>query len=522
MITVVINIDEVLRWNLFLQSFDYEKRYIKGEHNVVTDTFSRLCERDNTEFLTLLEELDGPLSIEYLNLMHEPFRSTEEIALLVTPKELSVHIYEKLHKIHNSYVGHLGVERTFAKLKRSDDLWEGARADIISFIGQCACCQKMSRLKVQIHTTPFTTASYGLMKKISCDCIGPLKATPEGYSHILVIIDNFSRYATLYPITGVSALEISRCLIMHIGTFGCPQIIQVDNGTEFLNEMVSEVIKITGTNVGSILAYSKEENAIVERCNKEVMRHIRAMVFEINKRDAWSIFLPLAQRIINSEVHSRIGVSPNDLVFGGKIDLQGGFLDPPIVVSKDIKIAKWSSEMIDLQDKLIHIAQKRQSDQDEQFMLKKQGNVITQFDKNSFVLALYPDSAMGQRAPTKLHTHWKGPMRVISNKGAEYLLLDLVQNKQISVHISRLKRFEYDPLHVDPLAIAAKDYEEDEVEAILEHRGNPKRKSDMDFLVRWLGFDETEDLWLPWSSLRNNTVLHQYLRDNNMEKLIPK
>ena len=120
--------------------------------------------------------------------------------------------------------------------------------------------------------------------------------------------------------------------------------------------------------------------------------------------------------------------------------------------------------MIDLQDKLIHIAQKRQSDQDEQFMLKKQGNVITQFDKNSFVLALYPDSAMGQRAPTKLHTHWKGPMRVISNKGAEYLLLDLVQNKQISAHISRLKRFEYDPLHVDPLAIAAKDYEEDEVD----------------------------------------------------------
>ena len=133
-----------------------------------------------------------------------------------------------------------------------------------------------------------------------------------------------------------------------------------------------------------------------------------------------------------------------------------------------------------------------------------------------------PASAMGQRAPSKLHTHWKGPMRVISNNGAEYLLLDLVQNKKISVHISRLKRFEYDPIHVDPLAIAAKDYEEDEVELILEHRGNPKRKSDMDFLVRWLGYDETVDLWLPWSSLRTNTVLHQCLRDNALEKLIPK
>ena len=49
-----------------------------------------------------------------------------------------------------------------------------------------------------IHTTPFTTASYGLMKKLSMDCIGPLKETEDGYTHILVIIDNFSRYASLY------------------------------------------------------------------------------------------------------------------------------------------------------------------------------------------------------------------------------------------------------------------------------------------------------------------------------------
>ena len=92
---------------------------------------------------------------------------------------------------------------------------------------------------------------------------------------------------------------------------------------------LTEVIKITGTNGGSILVYSKEENAIAERFNKEVI--------ETNKRDAWSIFLPFAQRIRNSKVHSKIGVSPNDLVFFKKIDLQGGFLDPPVSVSKNIK-----------------------------------------------------------------------------------------------------------------------------------------------------------------------------------------
>ena len=80
----------------------------------------------------------------------------------------------------------------------------------------------------------------------------------------------------------------------------------MDNGTEFINETISEVITLLGTSQAAILAHSKEENAIVERCNnKETMRHINAMIFEVNKRDSWKIHIPLAQRIINSEVHSR-------------------------------------------------------------------------------------------------------------------------------------------------------------------------------------------------------------------------
>ena len=515
--------DKVLRWDLYLQQFDITKKYIKGEDNEITDSWSRLCAvSDKTEYLTLLEEMECPSS-EYLNLMTEKVMTIEEIAILAQPRELNPEVYRKLAKVHNSSVGHLGVERTMAKLKRHGDQWEGMKADIISFIKKCPCCQKMSKLKVPIHTTPFTTASYGLMKKLSMDCIGPLKETEDGYTHILVIIDNFSRYACLYALKGVTALEVAANVLTHIGMFGCPQILQMDNGTEFINETVSEVVKLIDTTSAAILAYSKEENAIVERCNKEVMRHLQAMVFEINKRNAWKIYLPLAQRIINSEIHSRIGVSPNELVFGGKIDLDGGFLTTPIVQSQNVNISNWSSDMINLQNKLVDIAQKRQIEQDEIFIQKRQQNaLVTQFRPNSFVLVQYPNSAMGTRAPTKLHTHWKGPMRVISNKGAEYTLLDLVQNKNVTVHVTRLKEFEHDPARHNPLEIAAKDYEEDEVEKIIRHTGDPKRKSSMDFLVRWLGYDDSEDLWLPWSALRNNVALHTYLRDNNMEKLIPK
>ena len=81
------------------------------------------------------------------------------------------------------------------------------------------------------------------------------------------------------------------------------------------------------------------------------MRHVQTLVFEVNKRNAWKIQLPLPQRIINSEVHSRTGVPPNSLVFGGKFDLTGGFLHSPISQAQNISISKWDSDMLSLQTK---------------------------------------------------------------------------------------------------------------------------------------------------------------------------
>ena len=154
--------------------------------------------------------------------------------------------------------------------------------------------------KNPIHTSPFTTAAYGLMLKLSMDCIGPL-VDSDGYTHILVIIDNFSRYVSTYTIKGTTGLEVAKCLVHHIGTLGCPNVIQMDNGPEFVNQVVAETLALLGTTGAHVLAYSKEENAIVERANKEVICHLRAFIYELNKRTLWPQYLlRLAQS--NSEV----------------------------------------------------------------------------------------------------------------------------------------------------------------------------------------------------------------------------
>ena len=79
-----------------------------------------------------------------------------------------------------------------------------------------------------------------------------------------------------------------------------------------------------------------------------------------------------------------------------------------------------------------------------------------------------------------------------------------------------------DPNFLDPSGVALKDRGEFHVEAIRQHTGNVARKSSLDFLVKWTGYAESENEWVPWSQLRNNPILHEYLRANGMAKLVPK
>ena len=49
----------------------------------------------------------------------------------------------------------------------------------------------------------------------------------------------------------------------------------------YVRTMVEEFLLLVGSIHNLTLAYSSEENAIVERCSKEVNRHIKAYTYDI-------------------------------------------------------------------------------------------------------------------------------------------------------------------------------------------------------------------------------------------------
>lgn len=72
--------------------------------------------------------------------------------------------------------------------------------------------------------------------------------------------------------------------------------------------------------------------------------------------------------------------------------------------------------------------------------------------------------------------------------------------------------------------IRQRDSNEWMVESVVDHVGDPKSKSKMDFLVKWVGLDSSFNRWLPWRAIRDNIKLHEYLRKKGkgFEELIPE
>ena len=75
---------------------------------------------------------------------------------------------------------------------------------------------------------------------------------------------------------------------------------------------------------------------------------------------------------------------------------------------------------------------------------------------------------------------------------------------------------------VDPVDVACRNYMEFFIENVISYRRNLKRKTELEFQVKWLGYDETHNSWEPYANLRDLDQLHVFLRQNNLLRLIPK
>ena len=65
------------------------------------------------------------------------------------------------------------------------------------------------------------------------DLVGPLKKVPEGFTHLLVTIDKFTKWIEARPISMIKSEQAVLFFFDIIHRFEVPNSIIIDNGTQF-------------------------------------------------------------------------------------------------------------------------------------------------------------------------------------------------------------------------------------------------------------------------------------------------
>jgi hypothetical protein len=162
-----------------------------------------------------------------------------------------------------------------------------------------------------------------------------------------------------------------------MGFVPTPKQILSDNGPEFANAVVRCLIALIGAEHLTIMPGSHEENSIVERAIKELLRHLTAIVNERRLRARWSTILPLANRILNTQIHSATGVAPYQIIYG-----RSGSLDNTIIfpIEKEFapfdmdKAGNYMDYMLNMQSLVLEVARATQKSSDLYHL--KQSNIF--------------------------------------------------------------------------------------------------------------------------------------------------
>ena len=166
-----------------------------------------------------------------------------------------------------------------------------------------------------------------------------------------------------------------------------------------------------------------------------------------------------------------------------------------------------------LRTDLLHMISEKQNAHKENPWFLRSCSLSHRFTANSFAHVLAWSYESYRRIKFPIYT---------PRPNSRFTLLDLITGKEKDYHVSDMKPFVFDSAITNPIDVAQRDRMEFFVESIIGHRGNLSRTKEVEFLVHWLNYDNSNDSWEPYANLHDNQHLHVYLLEKKLQRLIPK
>ena len=218
---------------------------------------------------------------------------------------------------YNELGGHMGASKTYANAKRFY-YWPGMFDWICVLTADCLACQNIKPKPKHLNKVPLEewqgdTAPFC---GIYIDHKGLLHPPSNRNTHCLLVIDSFSRFIMVYPVTDTGAQATIAAVEKWILHFGIPQSIIHDRGTAFLNTDFVNWVKDLGGTLRTRTAHSPWTNGKVQTQNQHNALYWRS--FLNNAGTNWAPLAPNFAFADNSGFNYTTGKTPYEIVFGAK------------------------------------------------------------------------------------------------------------------------------------------------------------------------------------------------------------
>lgn len=386
----------LLEWFDHLMTYDFKIEHVLGSTNTLADAISR-----KNEPLTL-----GMLTRDHLVRDKKQPPSAGERRSLI----------DRAHKF-----GHFGGQALFMKLWNDGYWWKNIRKEISEVISECMPCQRYNTAKRGFH--PLKAVSADLpWDHIAIDLVTPLPLSKNGEDTLLVTTDLFTKFTILRCLKGKGMTGIAQSIWEIMAILGVPKIIQSDNGTDFVNQLIEELVTLNGIDHRTISAYNPRANGAVERVNGVIENMLKKELQ--GAMNEWADYVPYVQLAYNAKVSSVTASTPFSLMFGRRLnDFEKYGRSNTKEKDSDLKLVLWKRRLEELGDVVYPAVKKR--------ILDKKDQMIQAFGKKHRSIAedAFPPGAMVMMIDKTRKSKWdplyEGAFTVVRrNRGGAYVLKD--------------------------------------------------------------------------------------------------
>jgi transposase InsO family protein len=409
---------------------------------------------------------------EFLEKFHNLNNVARKNDVIAVPHSMKLHL---LIGYHDSMLGgsHLSHPKVSDRLLKRF-YWPEMKLDSYEYVKSCPACAARKGMQKVPHPA---LRDFPLIDRPGYswifDHIGPLPETDQGNTHILLFVDEFSRYPEAYPVRGAKAADVARIFLTEIcARHGCPRIARSDNSMSFKNELMAQIFRMTGTRQVFGAPRKPSSQGICERLNQQLYNCISSYVN--NKHDNWDLVLPFILMGIRASFNASTHETPAFLQQGRDFDIPftGILTDLPdpryyedetdYAVHTQLRLqTAW--ELVKENITMAREIQKRNFDE------KHLNNPYHYRIGDKVYLKGYKNCPKG-RSP-KLHRKFYGPWRIlrVENEFNYFLQLISYSKKTLSAHYSRIKPY-FAPYFPKLKTVESEESEGSEDEEIEEDR----------------------------------------------------